>query len=569
MSSDALVFDMANSSREDPSVFVKKDWLTINDSMNESYVGNEVIIETSALSNSNKYLDYRQGYLQVPLLLTLTSNSVNTFKPATSATSADHTLGLKNWIGSVFHNLTIEMNGTTICQQTNFLPLYNNFKLLTSLSYGDYQMFSSIGFCPDDALSFVFTNANSENGTAGVSNNQNALAFPTVNAIHNTYHTGNKGFLTRQQYWNFDTAGTTGVGITGTQAYSTLLISTYANQLHKSHIFNKIDGSATAKGVFQMSCTGICYLRHLHDFFDKMPLLKGVFLRIRLGISNVSVAFTVASSKYTDCSVTNALGGVNPLMLASCHTGNGGKASLVNDSYIASLAIGGKVLDATQKAITGVQDSPLARSVSLHIASYTMVPQLEIAYLSKPIKRISYEDTYQFTIQKIASGSQINSLISNGISNLKKVICMSVFTASGNQGTMAQIQSPFDGCGGGTLAPLAHLSNFNVVVSGANTFLNSVKYNYEMFQNHVLGTNSVNGGLTDGVGSSFINSQDWETSYGYYVADVGRMLEVEKDVPKSLSIVGQSLSTRETDMYVFAVYGTEIVVDALTGSRTA
>ena len=126
-----------------------------------------------------------------------------------------------------------------------------------------------------------------------------------------------------------------------------------------------------------------------------------------------------------------------------------------------------------------------------------------------------------------------------------------IFTAAGNQGTMAQIHSPFDTCGGGTLAPLAHLSNFNVVVSGANVFNNSIKYNYEMFQNHVLGTNSVNGGLTDGVGSSLINSLDWETAYPYYVADVGRMLDVEKNVPKSLSIVGQNVSAREIDLYVF------------------
>ena len=59
MSGDALVFHMANSSRKDPSVFVKKDWLAISDDMNQNYAGNQIVIQTSALSNSNKYLDYR------------------------------------------------------------------------------------------------------------------------------------------------------------------------------------------------------------------------------------------------------------------------------------------------------------------------------------------------------------------------------------------------------------------------------------------------------------------------------------------------------------------------------
>ena len=95
MSSDALVYDMSNSSRQDPSVFVKKDWLQINDDNNQNYSGNQVTINTSALSNSNKYLDYHQAYLQVPLLLTLTNNTpaVGALAPATTATSCDYTLG--------------------------------------------------------------------------------------------------------------------------------------------------------------------------------------------------------------------------------------------------------------------------------------------------------------------------------------------------------------------------------------------------------------------------------------------------------------------------------------------
>ena len=87
MSGDALVFDMANSSRKDPSVFVKKDWLAISDDMNQNYAGNQVVIQTSAISASNKYIDYRQGYLTVPLLLTLTGNTAASGKmsPATAA----------------------------------------------------------------------------------------------------------------------------------------------------------------------------------------------------------------------------------------------------------------------------------------------------------------------------------------------------------------------------------------------------------------------------------------------------------------------------------------------------
>lgn len=564
-SGDSLVFDMANSPRSDAEVFVRKQWLSINDSQNTEYGGNSATLETSALSNSNRYLDYRQGYLTIPLLLTLTSDSVGTDKlaPATAATSCDYALGLKNWIGSVIHSLVVEFNGANVVQQSNLLPIFNNFKLMTTLSMSDYQMFSSIGFYPDTGTSVSFQTAASENGI-GVANNENAIAFPTTTGAFNSFTTGNKGLLKRQMYFNYDIDGVTS-SAANSATYGTLLSSNYANQLYKSRIFTKQNATASLKGVYQQAITGVVYLRHLADIFNNMPLLKGIFMKMTLGLSNSSVAFNVtASNTISSASVTNSLQGVQPLMISSALAGNGLR-SLPADSYIASLSVGAKCLNPIQRNIQGVVTSPLAQSISLQVPSYTFQPQVELSYLSNPIKRIAYTDLYQYTIQNIAAGSAINSLVSNGISNMKKVICFMYYTAAANGG-IHQLQSPFD-TAGSTTAPFATLTNFNVVVSGANTYENSIKYGYSNFVENVLGTNSVNAGLTDGLSSSLINSLDWETSYGYLVTNVSRMLAVEEDVPKSLSIIGTNASAKECDIVVMVEYGTEIMVDALTGSK--
>ena len=566
MSGDALVYDMAQSSRKDPSVFIKKDWLSILDEQNGNYSGNQCVINTSQIANSNRYMDMRQGYLTVPLLLTLTNNTpaVGNFAPATSATSADYALGLKNWIGTVVNSLTLNLNGTTIIQQSNMLPIWNNFKLLTTLSWNDTAMFPSMGFYPDSSLSFSFQTGASEQGI-GSANNCNALAFPTVTGAFNSYLTGNEGMTRRQMYWNYDPQAPTGTA-TNTANFSTMLSSTYANQIYKSYIFTKQDSTATLHAVYQQAITGVIYLRHLSDFFDRMPLLKGIFMTMTLGISNVSVDFTVgAGNVISGASVTNSLGGVNPLLISSALAGNGAN-SLPADGYKASLSVGAKCLNTSQQSITGVVNSPLQQSVTLQVPSYVFTPQLEIAYLSQPVKRIYYEDIYQFVVQNVASGTSFNSLISNGISNMKKVLIAPFFTASANGG-IHQLQSPFSTAGGGTTAELAMVGSANIVISGANLWLNTVKYSYEMWQNAVYGINSINHGLTDGVSSSLLSQQDWENSYCYMVGDVERMLDVEKDVPKSLSIVGQNLSGKEVDYQVFVSYGVEIVIDALTGAR--
>ena len=148
MSGDQLVFDMSSSPEQgQASVFVRKDWLSIQDSNNGSYVSNNIIIETSMLSNSNRYISYRDSFILCPLLITMTAPGPTNWDPADPNTSADNVISLKNFYGSIIHSIQIDMNGSTISQTVPFIGLYNAFKLLTTLSYQDcISQGPSIGF---------------------------------------------------------------------------------------------------------------------------------------------------------------------------------------------------------------------------------------------------------------------------------------------------------------------------------------------------------------------------------------------------------------------------------------
>jgi len=188
---DKLVFDMATESDSVPSVFVRKDWISINDNSNGSYSSSNTVIETSSISNSNKYCNYREGYLSIPLLLTLTSSTqaggATAFAPNTPATSADYSLGLKNSFLHLIHSLQIEMNGTSVSQITPFQSLWSCFKLMTTLSWNDViAQGASLGFYPDTSTSFAYNGSASSNGQ-GVCNNLNAGAFSVVSGALNSY----------------------------------------------------------------------------------------------------------------------------------------------------------------------------------------------------------------------------------------------------------------------------------------------------------------------------------------------------------------------------------------------
>jgi hypothetical protein len=580
MSADTLVFDMSSMSEGTPSVFVRKDWLSILDNQNQNYQGNQSVIDTSQLANSNKYMNYREAYLTMPLLMTLTqSASATPFLPATAGTSGDYVMGLKNWYGSIVHSFTLDYNGTTIIQQTPYCGLWNSFKLMTSLSYNDIVVSGAmLGFYPDDATAVRFdaTITASTNGI-GTSNNRNAGAFPVVSGAFNAFDGYNVGLLRRQQGWNFDPEGVAGTGTTyaGASASGTLTTISNLNLLWKSYIFNKRDGVASTTGASVQVCiTAQIWLKHLHAFFERVPLLKGVFMRITLNLNQSSVSFTSTADAFSSVSVSSPLGGVSPIMIASAGVGQG-SVSFTSGNYIASLAVGNRCLNTTQTALGGtlVANSPLGGSILLNVPAYTFNPVFETSYLSAPVKKIVYTDIYQYQIvNQITAGQTFNNLITNGIANIKSVLVLPFFqagdgaTLTGNCG-LSPIQSPFDTAGGGTTSPLCLLTQFNIQVSGQNAIYNTERYSYEQYINQLYGQNAVNGGMTDGLVSGLIDQKQFEMGYNYYYVNVGRMLPVEEAVPKSVNVLGTNMSSKAIDLFIFIEYGVEVSVDILTGAR--
>ena len=261
---DKLVFDLAQEVEGSPSVFVRKDWINILDNQTQNYTSNQSVLDTSQLSNSNKYMSYRESYFLIPFNVTMATqsgavlaqalpagitndsliNALPALTPAVPTSSVDSALGLKNWFGNIIHSFTLDYNGSTIIQQTPFVNMWNSFKLMTSLSYSDViTQGCTIGFYPDDAESFAYYNPASPavvgvlNPTQayipslvtsdqpfflpvaviegnGVVNNSNKLE-PNSITLNNNFQSyksacGNKGFTERCKWINYDADATTG-----------------------------------------------------------------------------------------------------------------------------------------------------------------------------------------------------------------------------------------------------------------------------------------------------------------------------------------------------------------------
>jgi len=659
---DKLVFDLSQEVEGSPNVFIRKDWINILDNQNQNYQNNQSIIDTSQLSNSNKYMSYREAYLAVPLLLSLTTPaSANCdVEVANGYGKGDYAIGLKNWFGQIIHSFTLDYNGTTIVQQTPFINMWNTFKLLTTLSYSDIiTQGSTIGFYPDTASSWTYATPNgtflggavfpptaSLNGAYVCNNDISLIEGPissSISANGNRYLCsgvlsnssginqidetnaftdilispsiglgGNIGLSKRISWINYNPTLSAG----SSAPYGTLgVANTACNQIWKSYIIRQVNGQVAAVGPppilatcgqMQINVMATIYLKHVHAFFNMIPLLKGVFMKMTMNLNNTSSIITitgatpgvlagaVATSSYVSNYATSVpVGGVCPLHIPSFRTGSlysqgvntlipvnpAGDNQLVQTGgqYWYNLSVGARVVANDNPNLTNInlQEGRLSKSIYLYVPAYTFNPVFEQAYLSNPIKQIKYTDVYQYQVQNIAGGgnTQFNNLITNGIANIKSVLLIP-FYSQNNTGSAfpfqlptPEYQSPFDTAGCGTTAPMITLGNFNIQISGQNAIYNTQRYTFEEFNNQLYGQNAVNGGLTDGLTSGLIGYQDFLQSYCYYYVNVERMLPVEQSVPKSVQILGTNYSTQAIDLWVFVEYGVEINIDLQTGAR--
>ena len=661
---DKLVFDLAQEIEGSPQVFVRKDWLNILDNQNQNYNNNQSVIDTSQLSNSNKWMNYREAYLSIPMLLTVGVTDQTTLLinggtvPSFVSGSIDYAYGLKNWFGQIIHSFTLDYNGTTIIQQTPLSNMWNSFRLITSLSYNDLLTQGDvIGYYPDDATSwewclgtpYTLTGVNTAPGFrsgTGVCNNTTAPGaggssfLQELGSADMSFNSasGNEGYIKRIQNVNFSLTGvpalsgyqTTASGVTA----AAVIAGTYGSLINAGATSMNL----TWKSYIQQQ-TALCqqtaivatvYLKHIHSFFNMVPLLKGVFMKMTMHLNNATcgvycttysnVSGVHAPVSMVCSSVSVPTGGVNPLMVSSpvCYSSVGGilpstattqyagsynmfiQAGLANSTsgsigYTLNLSVGATCLSqslTSTPALAGlVTVGQLSKSVYLYIPAYTFNPPFESSYLSSPVKVIKYTDIYQYQVLAIPGGQQFNNLLTNGIANIKSVLILPFYsgtfstaplytpTATGFPGAISLssntgfntgvsvFQSPFDPAGTGPTSPLCFLTNFNVQVSGQNAIYNVEKYSFEQFNNQLYGQHSVNGGLTDGLTSGLIGRTQFDMEYCYYYVNVERMLPAEETVPKSIQILGTNLSSRAIDLYCFIEYGMEIKIDAMTGAR--
>ena len=621
---DNLVFDEAVNSTIDQSEFISKKWIYVNDNNSQNY-SSQIVLDTTPLSNAGGWVNWSEAYMVIPLCIQLTSASTASI-PANS-TKSDYAWAFKSGFWNIINSMNVEFNNQNIIQQTPLTNVFRSFKAHTSFSQDDLlNEGASIGYYPDNAGSWRYSKQDAGATLAyadgmGFSNNRDAPIFRVQSTLTgaqinaNPFYSSTDGLIA---YMSSGVAGSVGTdaspSATGVGNPSSFDASPYGynDGMTKRQTWYGYDATNSTQGslfdansaVYRSSkveskAGSVVWhtyaklrLKDLNEYFEKCPLLKGSTIRFYLNTNQTLIKFSktanaidagtgVLTSGTTSLTSVQVIGGLtNPLMIASGEVGQG-LSPLPADDYMLSCSIFRNTFSEQlgQNANSSTPPQTSLTAVRLYAPIYQFNPLAQQRYLQlAPTKKVVYRDIFQYQFSTINPDDNFNFLVSNGIPNIKSVLVVPYIPAGSNGSfTDANGKQTNNGLNYSTLlSPFAStpatpdpipLSNFNILVSGVNLFLNNQLYDYEQFRQELMSSNQLNGNLTTGLTSGLISEEMFSRGYRYYYGNCSRILPAEAGVSRSVQIIGQNKSKSIVNLLVFVEFEKSMTIDILTGAR--
>jgi hypothetical protein len=554
---DDVVYELSQENQNVPEHFSDRQMIWVNDTNNRSYNG-QVSFECSSFTNSGRWINYSEGFIQIPLVWGWAS-SVDRSAELTGALG----LGLKNGYHQLIDSLEVLFGNLSVTQNVSFSNIFNTFKMLTTFSQDSLAKYGALlNFFPDSWESSGYVPTTDVYGF-GTFNNNVVYTLPNYSA-NASYPTGtvrvNEGFLKRLYNTNIPATlnDPTKTQTTVPWAFNT---SGY-NALGRAHW--RSTGAGIGR-VYYTQAIATIRLKDISDFFAKLGMTKNAYIKFTINTNTANCLLPIAGgdSKYVPAGTQiNLQGRSNPLMI-SANVANSALAVASAAAQDISIGIGVGTLTIAGQSIT----NSMMSSCRLYVPSYQMLPEAESQYLElHPTREIVYQDLYPFVIGSVPGGQAFSQILSNNVINPQYVLTVPfINSASGNNvtgTTLSPLSSPF-ASEPGTSSPGLSISQYNVQVSGRNIYQQNINYDFENFVSEIAQINALNGGQLDDFSSGLLSYDMWNSCYRFYVTDLSRGSVLDSMVPKAIQVSGVNSTTKIVDYYGFVVYKRKITIKTI------
>jgi hypothetical protein len=297
-----------------------------------------------------------------------------------------------------------------------------------------------------------------------------------------------------------------------------------AGQMFRNFVAQN-DANAIVYNIFAVLPMGI-----LHDFFDKLPIARGLSVRLNLYLNTgIQINETVTAANHVSINSFVIPRQTCPFQVSPiCNdltTGSGFSCpTAVTLQYL--LKIGNSTLS----------------NCRFYASMYQFTPETESVYISSPERQILYNDVVQYVIPNVGPNANINNLITSGISRLRGFLMVPIVSAASNVCGLDGKQSPFSSCPATTF-PYSKVQNFQLQISGKPVFATPLNHT-QLLSNQMLRPElSINGGSLRSIGmsSGCISKTDFESGFTFYWVDLTNLEnEADDNTSKSVQVLFQN-----------------------------
>ena len=344
------------------------------------------------------------------------------------------------------------------------------------------------------------------------------------------------------------------------------------SQTSISNYFTNISktGDAFRNSLITNSSTEISYnifatipMSVLHDFFDKLPITRGLSVRLNLYLNTgITIVENVNGAQHLNIVSYTMPRQTCPFMVSP----------IANDPLVGS---GFRILsDCSQVSYNLKIGNTTQPNCRFYASMYSFNPQTEALYISAPERNILYNDIVQYVIPSVGYNQSVNNLITSGISRLRGLLLVPIISGASNQcnGLDAK-QSPFSSCPA-TVFPYAKITNFQIQISGKPIYNTPLSHTFMFYNTALKPELSINGGSLRSLGmsSGCISKSDFENGYGFYYVDLTNIeSEAEDNASKSVQVLFQNNVVSGTnnlaiDYYIYLYFQKQVAINISNGA---
>ena len=615
-------FELDKEVMEDSFPASDVQWIYLNDINNGNYANNFINFSNINLlgASSDKYMDFSQAYVQIPITVLLASNDAFFGYGLTDANPSTITATNENACAvgmKPFHHIidyaSIKVGGTPINRNSQWNNFYIN-EQLKKMNTDEYKIIGEIlNYSIDSGESLTTATAVAGAYAAIIEQNNNlkkptgVLAGTTPASYRNQGHYDRILRLNQDiQNGNLKVSGTNLANISS--SYQSGYLGVYDGTVNiggKSFI-----SAAATPRVLQWTYNCIVPLCKVHDFFAKVPSInstQGFELRLQtnvgspnqnywtntfsspvMAIGNSFIQGTAAATSLTGftCNATQSFGHTCPFMISPpnvsgttiTNAGTGLAVWPINTTAAANITLTVASIIGYNNPSNGTPQQPCR----LWVPMITYNPSYTNEIMRNNIFKMLYNDYYIDTITGITQGSSVSRLYSIQISRPRTIyIIPFLSTSSAGAGVLTTPCPPYQmlTSSAPTTCSNVKLKNFNFQIGGSNIFVNPLQYNSDYYENNLLpllGKHIANGNsLKSELFSGMIKKRDWETAYGVYAFNICKSTDYESDnMMKNFQINFTLESTATASPYVYDFlwildYQNELYIDRITGTITS